>query len=147
MAYVKNILQKKGPDVWSVSSDTTVKEALLLMSEKMIGALMVIDNGQIVGIFSERDYARKVAAEECICLDVPVGSMMSHPVFYVSLERTVDECMALMTDRHIRHLPVMENDQLVGMISIGDVVKSQISEKEMTIKGLEHYIMGSEIRS
>jgi CBS domain-containing protein len=147
MAYIKNILQKKGSQVWSVLSGTTVHDALLLMAEKKIGALMVIDDGQITGIFSERDYARRVATEECICLDLPVRSMMSSPVFYIGPERTVDECMALMTDRHIRHLPVMENGQLVGLISISDVVKSMMSEKETTIKGLEHYIMGSEIRS
>lgn len=147
MAYIKNILRNKNSGVWSVPPDALIQDALKLMAEKRIGALLVIEEGKITGIFSERDYARRVAETECICLDMPVREMMSHPVFLIGPEQTVDECMTLMTAKHIRHLPVMQGDQLIGMISIGDVVKSMIDEKETTIKSLEHYIMGSEIRS
>jgi CBS domain-containing protein len=147
MAYIKNVLQKKTPEVWSISPEATIQDALARMAEKHIGALVVLDSGVIVGIFSERDYARKVAESKCICLDVPVREMMSHPVFFANPEQTVDECMTLMTAKRIRHLPVIQNDQLIGMISIGDLVKSMIAEKETTIKSLEHYIMGSQIRS
>ncbi len=145
MAYVKNIIEKKGSQVWSVGPDAKVQEALTLMAEKHVGAVLVVEGDNIAGIFSERDYARRTAAVRDVCLGQPVRELMSHPVFYVQPEQTVDECMRLMTAKHFRHLPVLENEQLVGMISIGDVVKSLIQEKELTIRGLEHYINGRQV--
>ncbi len=145
MAYVKNIIEKKGGEVWSVRPDAKVREALALMAEKRVGALLVIEEDSIAGIFSERDYARRTASAGDLSLDQPVRELMSHPVFYVQPEQTVEECMRLMTAKHFRHLPVLENEQLVGMISIGDVVKSLIQEKELTIRGLEHYINGRQV--
>jgi CBS domain-containing protein len=112
------------------------------MAEKNIGAVLVLEEGKIVGIFSERDYARYAASRESLLLDEPVGNFMTRSVYYVSPQQTVEECMALMTAKHIRHLPVLEGDQLVGVISIGDVVKQLLEEKEITIQSLENYIRG-----
>ncbi len=145
MAFVKNIIEKKGDQVWSVGPDAGVREALTLMAEKHVGALLVIEGGTIIGILTERDYARRTASTSDVCLDLPVHDLMSHPVFYVQPEQTVEECMRLMTAKHFRHLPVLEDDRLVGIISIGDVVKSLIQEKELTIRGLEHYINGRQV--
>jgi hydrogenase-4 component H len=142
MATVKNILRQKGPDVWTVSPDTTVFAALKLMAEKGVGALPVADSGGIVGIFSERDYARKVALKGKSSLDTPVSQIMSTPVYAVQLTTGAEECMALMTEKHVRHLPVFDGKKLVGIISIGDVVKSLISEQQIAIERLENYIMG-----
>jgi CBS domain-containing protein len=139
---VKNILEKKGGQVWTVAVDASVREALALMNEKNLGAVLVMDGEEIAGIFSERDYARRSATTGQLGLDQPVRELMSHPVFFVEPEQTVDECMRLMTAKHFRHLPVMDHDRLAGLISIGDVVKQIITEKELTIKGLEHYIAG-----
>ncbi len=145
MAYVKNIIEKKGDRVWSIGPDAKVREALSLMAEKGIGALLVLEGESVAGILTERDYARHTATTGDVCLDLPVRDLMSHPVFYVQPDQTVDECMRLMTAKHVRHLPVMENGKLTGMISIGDVVKSLIQEKELTIRGLEHYINGRQV--
>ena len=145
MSYVKNILERKGNSVWTVSPDATVREALVEMASRGAGALVVTDGGNIVGIFSERDYARQVAKADSLGLDQPVRELMSHPVFFARPDQTVEECMRIMTARHFRHLPVLDQDQLVGIISIGDVVKSLINEKEMTIRGLENFIAGSSV--
>lgn len=142
MATVKNLLLQKGKDVWSVQMGSTIRETLKLMGEKNIGAVLVMDGQKIVGIFSERDYARHSSRRDSMLLEEPVSDFMTHTVYYVSLNETVEEVMALMTSKKIRHLPVMEDEQLVGIISIGDVVKQIMSDKETTILGLENYILG-----
>jgi CBS domain-containing protein len=142
MANVRNLLKKKGNDVWTVQVGSTVKETLKVMAERNIGAILVMDENKIVGIFSERDYARNVARRESMLLNEPVQEFMTHAVYYVGPAQTVEEVMALMTAKHIRHLPVLEDDKLIGLISIGDVVKQLMDEKETTIQGLENYILG-----
>ncbi|HEY4692641.1 MAG TPA: CBS domain-containing protein [Bellilinea sp.] len=142
MATVNNLLIQKGNEVWTVQQGNSIKDTLTLMGEKNIGAVLVLDGPKIVGIFSERDYARHAARLESMLLDKPVDDFMTHSVYYVSPQQTVDEVMALMTSKKIRHLPVMENEELIGLISIGDVVKQIMSDKETTILGLENYILG-----
>ncbi len=144
MTTVRQLLLQKGDAVWSVTPRTTIGDAVKILKEKDIGALLVIERDVVVGIFSERDFAREVGSKGCAALDVPVESLMSKPVFYVSPESFIDECMALMTEKHIRHLPVIEMGRLVGVISIGDVVKTIISEKDTSIRSLENYIQGRE---
>lgn len=140
MKTVQDLIAQKGTAVWSVSPDSTVFEALQLMAEKEIGALVVLENERPVGIFSERDYARQIILKGKASKDTPVREVMSSKVMYVRPEQTVEDCMALMTDKRIRHLPVLENDRLAGIVSIGDVVKAVISEKQFLIEQLEHYI-------
>lgn len=140
MRTVREILLNKGYDIYSVSPDDTVFDALKLMAEKKIGALLVIDKGSVTGIMSERDYARKVVLEGRSSKDVNVKDIMSDKVLYVDIDRQVEECMALMIDKRIRHLPVFENQRLSGIISIGDVVKGIIDEKEFVINQLVQYI-------
>ncbi|HKJ81162.1 MAG TPA: CBS domain-containing protein [Ignavibacteriaceae bacterium] len=141
MRTVNEILAKKGKQIWSVSPETTVFDALKLMAEKGIGALLVKDEmGNPVGVMSERDYARKVILVGKSSRDTLVNEIMSHNVIYVKPERSPEECMALMINKRIRHLPVLENNKLVGFISIGDVVKAVIDEKEFTIDQLVQYI-------
>ena len=142
MDSVSQLLKAKGRDVWTIPSDSKVFEALELMAEKNCGALLVLEADKLVGIFSERDYARKVILKGKSSKDLPVKSIMSRQVVYVGPEQTVEECMALMTSERCRHLPVLENDRLVGVISIGDVVKAIISEQEFMIKQLTNYITG-----
>jgi CBS domain-containing protein len=142
MVTVRQYLRIKGAQVWTVRPDETVYAALQVMSNKDIGALMVVDGEQIVGIFSERDYARKVALHGKSSRDTRVGEIMTGWVAYVRPEQTIEECMALMTEMRTRHLPVIEEGRLVGLISIGDVVKSIITEQKFVIQQLEHYIMG-----
>ena len=143
MTTVRDILQGKGNQEWTLGPDQTVFEALNLMAEKEIGALVVVDGKRIIGMLSERDYARKVILKGKTSRETPVKDIMTSKVCYVAPERTVDECMALMTDKTIRHLPVLENEELSGLVSIGDVVKSMISEREFIIERLEAYITGS----
>jgi CBS domain-containing protein len=142
MKTVKDILRTKGHDVWSIIPDATVYEALTLMGDKNVGALVVLDGETVVGIISERDYARKVILHGRSSKEIPVREIMTTRVYYVRPEQNIQECMALMTDKHVRHLPAMENDRLIGVISIGDVVKAIIAEHESTIKHLEDYITG-----
>ena len=142
MKIVKHILKEKGQRFWSVAPDTLVIDALKLMAEKEVGALLVLDGGKLIGIMSERDYARKVILKGKSSLDTPVREIMTAKVFFIRPAQTVEECMALMTDKHIRHLPVMEGDKVVGVISIGDLVKATIEEKDFMIKQLESYITG-----
>jgi CBS domain-containing protein len=142
MITVGKYLEQKGRQVWSVSPDATVFEALEVMAEKNIGAVLVMEEGQPVGIFSERDYARKVVLRGRSTRETPVSEVMTEKVLGVSPERTIDDCMALFTEKHIRHLPVVKDDQVVGVISIGDVVKSIISHQEYVIDQLEDYITG-----
>jgi CBS domain-containing protein len=142
MTTVRDILQDKGQQVWTIGPEQSVFDALSLMAEKKIGALVVVDDQRIIGMLSERDYARKIVLKGKASRETPVKDIMTSKVCYVAPERTVDECMALMTDKTIRHLPVLENDKLTGLVSIGDVVKSMISEREFIIEQLESYITG-----
>jgi CBS domain-containing protein len=142
METVKDILRTKGHDVWSVAPDATVLEALELMAAKDVGAVLVLDDGSLVGILSERDYARKVILLGKTSKDTPVWEIMTSRVLYVSGDRTIQECLALMTDKRIRHLPVMESDQVIGVVSIGDVGRAIISDQQFMLDQLEHYITG-----
>jgi CBS domain-containing protein len=142
MITVKQILDEKGRAAWTVVPETTVFDALKLMAEKGIGALVVVENARIVGIISERDYARKIILKGRFSKDTPVRDIMTTQVYGVHPSATAEECLALMTDRRIRHLPVLEKDKLAGIISIGDVVKAVMSAQKVTIQQLENYIMG-----
>jgi len=143
MTTVRNILQTKGPEVWSVEPETPVMHALKIMDEKNIGALVVTRSGSVLGILSERDYARKLVLKGRGASDATAQDLMTPTVITVSPNQSMDHCMELMTSKRIRHLPVVENEKLVGLISIGDVVKAVISEKEFLIKQLENYITGA----
>lgn len=140
MKTVRQLLQAKGSAVYSVSPDARVFEALKLMAEKEVGALVVLDRGNLAGILSERDYARKVILHGKSSHDIPVREIMTQDVVTVQPGQTVDQCMALMTSRRIRHLPVVEDGKLAGVVSIGDLVKEVIAEQEQTIRQLETYI-------
>jgi len=142
MESIKQLLKNKGSEVWHVSPDTHVFDALKIMADKNIGAMPVLDSDKIVGIFSERDYARKVILHGKASKNTLIKEIMSTKVLYVGLEQSIEECMALMTDKRIRHLPVLEDGELLGIISIGDVVKAIISEQQITIHWLEKYISG-----
>ena len=142
MKTVREILLSKGNQVWTVSPDTSVFTALQLMAEKNTGALLVMKDDKVVGIMTERDYARKVVLLGKFSKDILVQEIMSSTIFYVGTSFSTEECMALMIDKRVRHLPVIENEKLGGIISIGDVVKAVIDEKEFLISQLEHYIKG-----
>ncbi|MCP3671585.1 MAG: CBS domain-containing protein [Gammaproteobacteria bacterium] len=140
MIKVKDIIANKGSKIWSVGLDETVLEALELMAEKEIGALLVTDGDRIKGLFSERDYARKVILKGRSSQNTNISKVMTNQVICISPEHSAEQCMALMTEKHIRHLPVMDNDRLLGLVSIGDLVKSIISDQQSTIEVLEKYI-------
>ncbi len=140
--YVEQLLKTKGNEIWSIGPQATVYEALQIMSEKDVGALLVVDKENLVGIFSERDYARKVILKERSSKNTTVGELMTREVLYVEPQSTVEDCMALMTAKRVRHLPVLENERLIGIVTIGDVVKQIISDQEFTIQQLERYIKG-----
>jgi len=142
MAIVRDLLKVKGNQVWSVAPETSVKDALKRMADQDVGALLVMSNEKIVGIFSERDFARHMVGVDELAETMTVMELMSQPVFFANPDQSIEECMTVMTVKHFRHLPVLEGDQLIGLISIGDVVKQLISEKETAIKGLEDYILG-----
>jgi CBS domain-containing protein len=143
MTTVREILQAKGTDVFTIAPDKTVRDALTLMAEKKIGALVVVDDDGVCGMVSERDYARKVVLKGKASRDTAIRDIMTSKVCYVSPDNRIEECMALMTDKIVRHLPVMEDGKLSGIVSIGDVVKSVISDQEFIISQLESYIMGN----
>ena len=144
MKTVAQILKAKPTqDIFSASPKMTVFDAIRLMSEKNIGALLVTDGDKIVGIFTERDYARKIALKGHSSRSTPVGDIMTSHVMYVRPSQTNEECMALMTDNRIRHLPVLDQGRLIGILSIGDLVKDVICEQKFIIDQLEHYISGS----
>jgi CBS domain-containing protein len=144
METVRDILRHKGRHVHTVSPDATVHNALINMAENNIGALLVVDEQKKpVGIFSERDYARRMIENEKGPKGTMVSEVMTTSLTAVTEERTVEECMALMTRRRIRHLPVVDNDEIVGMVSIGDVVNAVIHQQAFMIDQLEHYISGS----
>ena len=142
MKLVSDILNSKGHEIWAVNPGDTVFESLRLMAEKEVGALLVMDEDRLVGIVTERDYARKVILEGKSSKDSSVAEVMTNQVLCVELERTVDECMALMTDKRARHLPVVDDKRVVGIVSIGDLVKAMISEQQVLIDQLQHYISG-----
>ena len=143
MDTVRQLLQAKGYDIWAVAPESAVLDALKLMADKNIGAVLVIDHGNLVGILSERDYARKVVLRGKASKNTPVREIMTERVVCVHPSRTVEECLALMTSGHLRHLPVVEDDHLIGVISIMDVVKTIIANQSSTIGSLENYILGS----
>jgi CBS domain-containing protein len=140
MKRVCDLLNDKGRHVWSLKPDATVYEAIDEMSQKGVGALLVMEGKRLVGIVSERDYARKVILKGKASRETLVQEIMSHPVICVSLEATVEQTMALMTDRHVRHLPVIAGETVVGVISVGDVVRGIIEDKEFYIQQLTSYI-------
>jgi CBS domain-containing protein len=142
MKTVAHILDGKGQEVWAVAPTDTVYSALELMAEKGVGAVLVMDGARLAGIISERDYARKVILMDRSSKVTPVADIMTTRVSVVSPDRSVEECMALMTDMHIRHLPVVSGEEVVGVVSIGDIVKAAISEREFMIEQLERYITG-----
>jgi CBS domain-containing protein len=142
MITVKQLIQSKGNAIWSISPDATVFDALKLLAEKDVGALVVLERENLAGIISERDYARKVILKGKSSMDTPVREIMTSAVVTVRPDQTIDDCMALMTDNRIRHLPVVDRVKLVGIISIGDVVKAIISRQEFVIEQLENYIIG-----
>jgi CBS domain-containing protein len=140
MKTVQQLLESKRQNLVAVAPSSTVLEALKVWAEKESGAVVVINDGHLVGIFSERDYARKVVLQGKASKDTPVREIMTEKVVCVRPEQTIEDCMGLMTDRRIRHLPVLEHKKVIGVISIGDVVKEMLSEKEFVIKQLESYI-------
>lgn len=142
MKLVKNILAFKGNDIWHIAPDDSVLDGIRMMADKGIGALLVMNNENLVGIISERDYARKVILEGRSSETTPVKDIMTTEVICAKPEQTVEECMLLMTENHIRHLPVKQDEKVVGVLSIGDLVKAIIEEQHFTIKQLEMYIAG-----
>jgi CBS domain-containing protein len=142
---VEEMLQKKGRDVWTIEPNATVIDALKLMAEKGIGALVVTHDYEVVGMISERDYARKIILQNKTSVGTKVKEIMTDKVYYVGPKTTSDECLALMTQQSIRHLPVLKNGDLIGLISIGDVVKAVIENQETEIRELSDYISGKYI--
>ncbi|HET7203922.1 MAG TPA: CBS domain-containing protein [Steroidobacteraceae bacterium] len=142
MVRVKQLLARKGHEVWTIDVEDPVLEAIQLMADKHIGALPVTRNGELVGVISERDYARKVILLGRSSAETPVWQIMSSPVVTVSPEQDARQCMELMTTKRIRHLPVVEGGRMIGVISIGDLVRAVIEEQEQTIEQLERFIAG-----
>ncbi|MDE1942072.1 MAG: CBS domain-containing protein [Betaproteobacteria bacterium] len=140
MNSVKTILKGKSSTYWAIQPHAKVIDALRLMADKNVGALMVMDSDQLVGIISERDYARKVALMGKTSVDTPVSDIMESPVWTVTTQQTREDCMALMTAKRIRHLPVVDNGHVVNILSIGDLVKDALSEQAQTIQQLESYV-------
>ncbi len=139
---ISAVLTGKSADIWSISPTASVYEAIEMMAEKQVGALPVMENGQLVGIISERDYARKVILKGRSSKDTPVADIMTRDLVTISPQHTVGECMRIVTDKRFRHLPVLEGGKLVGIVSIGDLVNWVISEQQQTIRHLEAYISG-----
>jgi CBS domain-containing protein len=142
MERVDQLLKRKGRRVWSISPDASVYEAIELMSLKEIGSLMVVEDSALVGVFSERDYARNVILKGRSSRDTRVGEIMMTKIVSARPDQTVEECMEIMTEERVRHLPVLDGDRLLGVVFIGDLVKSVISEQQFMIQQLEHYISG-----
>jgi CBS domain-containing protein len=140
---VRDILQKKSADVWSVSPETTVYQAIEIMAEKRIGALLVLEDAKLAGILSERDYARKVILKGKSSKETQVREIMTSPVIFVEPRYSVDECMKIITNNRIRHLPVVEDEKVVGIVSIGDIVNWIISAQNHTIQQLQNYVSGN----
>lgn len=142
MKSVKQLLSSKGHNVWAIRPQASMYDAIKLMADKEIGALLVMDTSQLVGIVTERDYARKVVLQGKVSKQTPVEDIMTTNVLCARPEQTVEECMALMTEKRVRHLPVLEGEGVVGLISMGDLVKAIIEEQQFIIEQLEHYISG-----
>jgi CBS domain-containing protein len=142
MSTIKQILDTKGYAVWSIHPQASVFAAIQKMAEKEVGALVVVEGDAVVGIISERDYARKVALKGRLCRETAVRDIMTADVIYVCLDQSIEECMSIVTEKRIRHLPVLDGGRLVGIISIGDLVKTIIAEQQFIIEQLEHYISG-----
>lgn len=142
MTTIAGVLGTKGTDIWSITPDTSVYDAIAMMAEKGVGALLVVDNDSLAGIVSERDYARKVILKGRSAESTPVSEIMTPEVYYIRPQQSVEEGLALMTAKRIRHLPVMDDGRLIGIVSIGDLVKSIISDQEFLIHQLETYITG-----
>ncbi|MGW8313641.1 MAG: CBS domain-containing protein [Desulfuromonadales bacterium] len=140
---IRDVLKSKGDTVVSIHPEATVYSALELMAAKNVGALLVMRDQQVVGILSERDYARKVILEGRSSLNTAVEKIMSSKVLYVTPSMSVEEGLAVMSDKRCRHLPVVQDKELVGMVSIGDLVKAQVADKNFMISQLEHYILGN----
>ena len=140
MTTVERLLQHKGHIVWSIPPDASVFEAVQLMADKRVGALMVVDKNELIGVISERDYAREIVLKDRASRSTPVSAIMTQRVLYVRPQQTLEECMALMTEKNLRHLPVLDDGRLVGVISMRDVVKDLIAEKEFLIEQMENYI-------
>jgi CBS domain-containing protein len=141
MKTVKQLLEANTAGVVTIAPDASVFDALALMAVKDIGAVVVMREHRVVGIMSERDYARKVILHHRASKEITVAQIMTEKVLYVRPTQTIEDCMALMTDKHIRHLPVLDGDRLIGVLSIGDLVKATISEQDFVIRQLERYIM------
>ncbi|MBN2521854.1 MAG: CBS domain-containing protein [Bacteroidales bacterium] len=142
MYSVKDILEEKGYKIYTIGPEATVYEALKKMAGKNIGALLVMKDNQVVGVFSERDYARKIILKGKSSKESIVGDLLSERIFYVKPTATTDECMQIMTDHRVRHLPVMDEKKVIGIVSIGDIVNKIIQGHTHTIKQLEDYILG-----
>ena len=143
MTTVRQVLNKKGSQIFSIPPQTTILGALRVMDEMNVGAVLVMENDQVKGIFSERDYARRCALKGRTT-ESPVSEVMTRTVYYIGPDDSMEACMAQMTDKHIRHLPVVERGKVIGVISIGDVVKTIIESQKSLIEGLSNYIMGAE---
>ena len=141
MKPVKHVLEEKGYDIWAIAPDVSVFAAIELMSEKKVGALLVLDAERLVGIISERDYTRNVILKGRSSKETLVKAIMTSPAICTDADLSIDGCMALMTEKGIRHLPVLENGKLIGVVSLGDLVRTIISEQESQIRGLESYIL------
>jgi CBS domain-containing protein len=142
MTTVRNLLDSKDEGLWTITPEASVYQALELMADKDVGAVLVTENDRLVGLFSERDYARKVILKGRASRQTQVQELMSKDVLYVRPEQTIDNCMALMTAKKVRHLPVLEEGRLMGIVTIGDVVKAVINKQEVIISELENYISG-----
>jgi CBS domain-containing protein len=143
MATIKNVLQRKGRNVHTIEPERSLLDALKKMAEFNIGALLVMEGNRLLGVFSERDFARWAAGQSEVKLSTPVATLMTNAkIYYAELGHTVDECLKLMTSKHIRHLPVLEHGKVVGIVSINDLVREIIIDREDTIKSLENFITG-----
>ncbi|NIM71684.1 MAG: CBS domain-containing protein [Gammaproteobacteria bacterium] len=140
MTTVKQLLQGKGHEVWCIGPDASVYDAVAMMADKEVGALVIMEGESLVGVLSERDYARKVLLQGRSSKTTKIREIMTSRVAYARPEQSVEDCMAMMTEKRIRHLPVMEGEKLLGMISIGDLVKAIIEEQQHVIEQLEQYI-------
>ena len=139
---IRDVLKRKSQEIWSITPDASVYQAIEMMADKHIGALLVIANGQLIGIISERDYARKVVLKGRSSKETRISEIMTSDVISVEPQQTIDECMKLMTENRIRHLPVIESQQVIGIVSIGDLVNWIISAQDHTIQQLQNYITG-----
>ena len=140
MTSIKQVLDSKGHEIWSIEPNASVLNTIKLMADKQVGALLIMENEKLVGIVSERDYARKVILKGRASDDTPVKDIMTREIVYATPENSVEDCMELMTDKRVRHLPVLDGDKVTGVLSIGDLVKSIIADQQFKIEQLENYI-------